>query len=200
MFHSTPVVANKSKRRRNSEEDLDFGDLACAIVKDDQDDEIKSYLLDEGSYGSTPPSTFDYSNLTFSDSNDYSSDFSFTTPAPVDSIRKKLLEHERQELEGIKELNERRDIFADDGALTDEDEKSDDENEFRHRPDKSLIGKGGKLAVVRKLDAVVYGKEPEKTEFNVNNLVEMTYKSFSLNEDLNNNNLDEVGVSDEDEL
>lgn len=155
----------------------------------------------EGSNGSTG---FDYSNLTFSDSNDYTSEFSFVTPAPIDSIRKRMLEKEANEWDY--QLNERRELFED-GILSDFEQSDDDEGI-------SLSGAVAQIVLQKQIDAnqtkpdeyrKVCGDETKEKVFDVNKLAEMTYKSFNLNEDLlNNNNIEEdldenFGVLDDDD-
>lgn len=155
----------------------------------------------EGSDGSTG---FDYSNLTFSDSNDCTSEFSFVTPAPIDSIRKRMLEREANEWDH--QLNERRELFED-GILSDLEQSDEDEGI-------SLSGAVAQIVLQKKIDAnqikpgeyhKVCGEETNKKMFDVNKLAEMTYKSFNLNEDLlNNNNIEDdlhenFGVLDDDD-
>lgn len=150
-------------------------------------EDAKASVLEglEGGDGSTG---FDYSNLTFSDAYDGyedSSEFSFDTPAPIDSIRKKALQKAERELQ--RKLNERRELFKA-GTSSESSQLSDDEQDVPFE-----------VAHLKKMNAILSQKE-----FGVNNLVEMTYKSFTLNEDILNNNLEgdenqNVGVSEDDD-
>lgn len=110
-------------------------------------------------------------------------------------MRKKLLD------ESDCQLNECRELFEE------EDESDVEPLNEEHAPKSAFLKKMDAMAVEMTEEECEFLKEEAKVSFDVNNLVELTYKSFSLNEDLLNNNCEggagdnehNMGVSDEDD-